>query len=265
VGSVRWEEETALQARKVEQPGAEQPQLLRLPHDLRERPAQELGVVARGPVHAAQEQLGEREQAGERRAQLVRREGQERVALAHRLLGRLGPFALGDVPRDHQAQAGAVGQGHRRHVGLDRDRAAVLGVQGPLGDGGPAGFPHRGGQPPLPGQAQEVPRGFGPFRPYVLLYFAQGAANGFRYHGHPMENGAYDVAVEGPQGEDVNVVMTLTSPMCPVGPMFKQSVQSKVEGLDGVKNVKVDITFTPPWDPRIMASEDAKFDLGIWF
>jgi hypothetical protein len=43
-------------------------------------------------------------------------------------------------------------------------------------------------------QAQEVPRGFGPFRPYLLLYFAQGAANGFRYHGHPMENGAYDVA-----------------------------------------------------------------------
>ncbi len=43
-------------------------------------------------------------------------------------------------------------------------------------------------------QAQEVPRGFGPFRPYLLLYFAQGSANGFRYHGHPMENGAYDVA-----------------------------------------------------------------------
>ena len=74
----------------------------------------------------------------------------------------------------------------------------------------------------------------------------------------------YDVAVEGPQGEDVNVVMTLTSPMCPVGPMFKQSVQSKVESLDGVKNVKVDITFTPPWDPKTMASDDAKVTLGIW-
>jgi len=43
-------------------------------------------------------------------------------------------------------------------------------------------------------QAQEVPRGFGPFRPFLLLYFAQGAANGFRYQGHPMENSAYDVA-----------------------------------------------------------------------
>jgi metal-sulfur cluster biosynthetic enzyme len=74
----------------------------------------------------------------------------------------------------------------------------------------------------------------------------------------------YDVNVEGPQGEDVNVLMTLTSPMCPVGPMFRQSVQSKVESLDGVKNVKVDITFTPPWDPREMASDDAKVTLGIW-
>jgi metal-sulfur cluster biosynthetic enzyme len=74
----------------------------------------------------------------------------------------------------------------------------------------------------------------------------------------------YDVNVEGPQGEDVNVVMTLTSPMCPVGPMFKQSVHSKVESIDGVKNVTVDNTFTPPWDPKTMASDDVKVALGIW-
>ncbi len=74
----------------------------------------------------------------------------------------------------------------------------------------------------------------------------------------------YDVSVEGAQGEDVNVLMTLTSPMCPVGPMFKQMVESKVESIDGVKNVKVDITFTPPWDPKVMASDDVKLALGIW-
>ncbi len=74
----------------------------------------------------------------------------------------------------------------------------------------------------------------------------------------------YDVSVEGAQGEDVNVLMTLTSPMCPVGPMFKQMVESKVESIDGVKNVKVDITFTPPWDPKTMASDDVKVALGIW-
>ena len=53
----------------------------------------------------------------------------------------------------------------------------------------------------------------------------------------------YDVVVEGDAGQDVTVVMTLTSPMCPVGPMFTQSVQSKVEAIDGVDRCKVDLTF----------------------
>ena len=74
----------------------------------------------------------------------------------------------------------------------------------------------------------------------------------------------YDVLVEGDKGQDVTVVMTLTSPMCPVGPMFVQAVQSKVEGLDGVEHVKVDMTFSPPWDPKTMASDDVKVALGIW-
>jgi metal-sulfur cluster biosynthetic enzyme len=74
----------------------------------------------------------------------------------------------------------------------------------------------------------------------------------------------YDVVCEGAAGEDVTVTMTLTSPMCPVGPMFKQAVLSKVESVEGVKNATVDITFNPPWDPRTMASEDVKLALGIW-
>ena len=74
----------------------------------------------------------------------------------------------------------------------------------------------------------------------------------------------YGVDVEGPENETVSVTMTLTSPMCPVGPMFKQAVLSKVEGMEGVKSASVEITFTPPWDPRTMASDDAKVHLGIW-
>jgi metal-sulfur cluster biosynthetic enzyme len=74
----------------------------------------------------------------------------------------------------------------------------------------------------------------------------------------------YDVTVDGPAGEDVNVLMTLTSPMCPVGPQFKAAVEEKVRSLPGVKSAQVDITFTPPWDPREMASEDVKQILGIW-
>jgi metal-sulfur cluster biosynthetic enzyme len=73
----------------------------------------------------------------------------------------------------------------------------------------------------------------------------------------------YDVLVE-EDGKDVTVVMTLTSPMSPVGPMFTQAVQSKVEGLDGVDRCKVDLTFSPPWDPKTMASDDVKNQLGIW-
>ena len=74
----------------------------------------------------------------------------------------------------------------------------------------------------------------------------------------------YGVDVDGPDQENVKVRMTLTSPMCPVGPLFKEAVQSKVQSLDGVKNASVEITFNPPWDPRTMASDDAKVHLGIW-
>jgi len=74
----------------------------------------------------------------------------------------------------------------------------------------------------------------------------------------------YDVSVEGDAGEHVTVVMTLTSPMCPVGPMFKKSVEDHVLGVEGVKSATVDITFSPPWDPVTMASDDVKAALGIW-
>jgi metal-sulfur cluster biosynthetic enzyme len=74
----------------------------------------------------------------------------------------------------------------------------------------------------------------------------------------------YGIEVKGPQEDEVNVMMTLTSPMCPVGPMFKAAVESKVRSLDGVNAANVEITFTPPWDPRTMASDDAKVQLGIW-
>jgi metal-sulfur cluster biosynthetic enzyme len=74
----------------------------------------------------------------------------------------------------------------------------------------------------------------------------------------------YDISVEGENGEHVTVTMTLTSPMCPVGPMFKQSVEDHVRAVDGVQSANVEITFTPPWDPRAMASDDVKAMLGIW-
>jgi len=74
----------------------------------------------------------------------------------------------------------------------------------------------------------------------------------------------YDIVAEGDAGEHVTVTMTLTSPMCPVGPMFKQSVEENVKAIEGVKTATVDITFSPPWDPKTMATDDVKVMLGIW-
>jgi metal-sulfur cluster biosynthetic enzyme len=74
----------------------------------------------------------------------------------------------------------------------------------------------------------------------------------------------YDISVEGENDEHVTVVMTLTSPMCPVGPLFKKSVEDNVKAIEGVKTANVEITFTPPWDPRTMANDDVKAALGIW-
>ncbi|MDQ6747848.1 MAG: metal-sulfur cluster assembly factor [Candidatus Dormibacteraeota bacterium] len=71
----------------------------------------------------------------------------------------------------------------------------------------------------------------------------------------------YDVAV---REDNVSVKMTLTSPGCPVGPMLQSQVYGVAAGLPGARNVVVDLVWTPPWDPRTMASEEAKDTLGIW-
>lgn len=62
----------------------------------------------------------------------------------------------------------------------------------------------------------------------------------------------------------VNVRMTLTSPGCPYGPEIQQQTHQTVAALPGVKEAKVEITFSPPWDPRTMASDEAKDILGIF-
>ncbi len=68
----------------------------------------------------------------------------------------------------------------------------------------------------------------------------------------------------GSDGEDVKVVMSLTSPACPYGPMLLASVHGALAKLPGVRDVDVDLSFSPTWDPRTMASEEAKDQLGIY-
>ena len=60
----------------------------------------------------------------------------------------------------------------------------------------------------------------------------------------------------------VDVTMTLTAPGCGMGQVIQDDVQRKLSGLPGVKEVNVDLTFDPPWDPTMM-SEAARLQLGM--
>jgi metal-sulfur cluster biosynthetic enzyme len=62
----------------------------------------------------------------------------------------------------------------------------------------------------------------------------------------------------------LTVDLTLTSPYCPMGPLIQTQVQAMVKDLPGVKDVLVDLVWSPPWDPRTMASDEAKLELGIY-
>jgi FeS assembly SUF system protein len=60
----------------------------------------------------------------------------------------------------------------------------------------------------------------------------------------------------------IEVVMTLTSPFCPAAQSLPEEVKSKLEGISGVTDVEVEITFDPPWSQDMM-SEEAKLQLGF--
>lgn len=63
-------------------------------------------------------------------------------------------------------------------------------------------------------------------------------------------------------GRHVEVVMTLTSPMCPVAESLPGEVEARVRGVESVKDVHVELTWEPPWTPEMM-SEAAKLELGF--
>lgn len=70
----------------------------------------------------------------------------------------------------------------------------------------------------------------------------------------------YDVQVSD-EGA-VKVVMTLTTPNCPVAESLPQEVKEKILKIDGVKEVDLELTFEPTWTKDMM-SEEARFELGI--
>lgn len=67
-----------------------------------------------------------------------------------------------------------------------------------------------------------------------------------------------------PEGNKVKVIMTLTTPFCPEGPMIVEAVNETLRALPGVNEAEVDLQWNPPWDPRKEASDEVKAELGIW-
>lgn len=70
----------------------------------------------------------------------------------------------------------------------------------------------------------------------------------------------YDVFVN--EDNDVKILMTLTTPNCPVAETLPLEVEEKVKSLNAVNTAEVEITFDPPWTQELM-SEEAKLELGM--
>jgi FeS assembly SUF system protein len=63
--------------------------------------------------------------------------------------------------------------------------------------------------------------------------------------------------------KDVAVDMTLTAPGCPVAGEMPGMVKGALEGVEGIGEVTVNMTFDPPWTPERM-SEEAKLELNMY-
>ena len=75
----------------------------------------------------------------------------------------------------------------------------------------------------------------------------------------------YDIQIQEAYDEnksDINIVMSLTTPGCTMGDQIAQDIRSKLEALDEVNQAFVQVTFDPPWDPKMM-TEEAKKKLGL--
>ena len=70
----------------------------------------------------------------------------------------------------------------------------------------------------------------------------------------------YDVFVN--EDLEVKILMTLTTPNCPVAETLPVEVEEKVMSIDEVKSASVEITFDPPWSKDLM-SDEAKLELGL--
>lgn len=70
----------------------------------------------------------------------------------------------------------------------------------------------------------------------------------------------YDIDVD--QHDNVTVTMTMTTPACPLAGMILQDAEDKIREIQGVKDVKINLTFDPPWTPDRM-NEELRKRFGI--
>ena len=74
----------------------------------------------------------------------------------------------------------------------------------------------------------------------------------------------YGIGVDEVDGKsNIHIVMTMTTPACPFGPQLIQEVKNVVGDLEGVGQVEVQITLSPPWTPDRM-TEEARDELGMF-
>ena len=66
------------------------------------------------------------------------------------------------------------------------------------------------------------------------------------------------------EGIHAEVDLTLTSPGCPAAPEIMAAAHRAALSTEGLDSVHINLVWTPRWDPKIHASEDAKMDMGIW-
>jgi len=70
----------------------------------------------------------------------------------------------------------------------------------------------------------------------------------------------YDVMIN--DDRDVKILMTLTTPNCPVAESLPLDVENKVKSMEEVNDAEIEITFDPPWSQDLM-SDEAKLEIGI--
>jgi len=75
----------------------------------------------------------------------------------------------------------------------------------------------------------------------------------------------YDVRFESKDdGTHAEIDLTLTSPGCPAAPEIMAAAHRAALLTEGLDSVHINLVWSPRWDPKIHATEDARMDMGIW-